>query len=76
MVFEIDGVEPARRTGWSVNAVGRVEVIEGRAEQARAGELGLEQWAGDYRNDYVRLRPQRLTGRRIRSDTGALDTGP
>jgi nitroimidazol reductase NimA-like FMN-containing flavoprotein (pyridoxamine 5'-phosphate oxidase superfamily) len=76
VVFEIDGIEPARRTGWSVNVLGRVEPIVDHAEKARAGELGLEPWAGDYRNDYVRLRPERLTGRRIRTDTGALSTGP
>jgi nitroimidazol reductase NimA-like FMN-containing flavoprotein (pyridoxamine 5'-phosphate oxidase superfamily) len=76
VVFEIDAVEPARHTGWSVNVVGRVEQIVRRDEVERAAQLGLEPWAGDYRNDYVRLRTARLTGRRIRADTGSLTTGP
>jgi nitroimidazol reductase NimA-like FMN-containing flavoprotein (pyridoxamine 5'-phosphate oxidase superfamily) len=76
VVFEIDAVEPARRTGWSVNVVGRAEHIVDHNEKERAAQLGLEPWAGDYRNEYMRLRTKRVSGRRIRSDTGALSTGP
>jgi nitroimidazol reductase NimA-like FMN-containing flavoprotein (pyridoxamine 5'-phosphate oxidase superfamily) len=76
IVFEIDGVEPARRTGWSVNVVGRAEHIVGHDEKERVAQLGIEPWAGDYRNEYMRLRTERISGRRIRSDTGALVTGP
>jgi nitroimidazol reductase NimA-like FMN-containing flavoprotein (pyridoxamine 5'-phosphate oxidase superfamily) len=76
VVFEIDGVEPARRTGWSVNVVGRAELIVDRNDQARVAQLSIEQWAGDYRDEYVRVRTERLSGRRIRSDVGALSTGP
>jgi nitroimidazol reductase NimA-like FMN-containing flavoprotein (pyridoxamine 5'-phosphate oxidase superfamily) len=76
VVFEIDGVEPARRTGWSVNVVGRAELIVDRNDQARISQISIEQWAGDYRDEYVRVRTERLSGRRIRSDVGALSTGP
>lgn len=76
VVFEIDAVEPARRTGWSVNVVGRAEHIVDHDDKERVAQLGIEPWAGDYRNDYMRLRTERLSGRRIRSDTGALSTGP
>jgi len=76
IVFEIDAVEPTRRTGWSVNVVGRAEHIVDHEEKERVAQLGLEPWAGDYRNEYMRLRTARLSGRRIRSDTGALCTGP
>jgi nitroimidazol reductase NimA-like FMN-containing flavoprotein (pyridoxamine 5'-phosphate oxidase superfamily) len=76
VVFEIDGVEPARRTGWSVNVVGRAERVVDRREHERVEALGLEAWAGDYRNEYIRLRTQRVTGRRIRQDTGSLIPGP
>jgi len=69
-------IEPARRTGWSVNVVGRAEHIVDHDEKERAAQLGLEPWAGDYRNEYMRLRTERVSGRRIRSDTGALTTGP
>lgn len=76
VVFEIDAVEPARRTGWSVNVVGRAEHIVDRDEKKRVEQLGLEPWAGDYRNEYMRLRTERISGRRIRNDTGPLTTGP
>jgi uncharacterized protein len=76
VVFEIDAVEPARQTGWSVNVVGRAEHIVDHDEKERVAGLGLEPWAGDYRNEYMRLRTERLSGRRIRSDTGSLTTGP
>jgi Predicted flavin-nucleotide-binding protein len=76
VVFEIDAVEPARHTGWSVNVVGRAEHIVDRDEKERVEQLGLEPWAGDYRNEYMRLRTERISGRRIRNDTGPLTTGP
>ena len=76
VVFEIDGLEPVRRTGWSVNVVGRAEHIVDHTEKARVAQLDLEPWAGDYRDEYVRLRTERVSGRRIRSDTGVLTTGP
>lgn len=76
IVFEIDGVEPARRTGWSVNVVGEAEHIIDPDEKARAARLEIEPWAGDYRDEYVRLRTAQVSGRRIRADTGALTTGP
>jgi nitroimidazol reductase NimA-like FMN-containing flavoprotein (pyridoxamine 5'-phosphate oxidase superfamily) len=76
VVFEIDGIEPARRTGWSVNVVGRAEQVVDPREKERVQQLGIEPWAGDYRNEYVRLHTRHVSGRRIRSDTGALVTGP
>ena len=76
VVFEIDGVEPARRTGWSVNVVGRAEHIVDHCEKERVAQLGIEPWAGDYRNEYMRLRTEGLSGRRIRSDTGSSAPGP
>jgi nitroimidazol reductase NimA-like FMN-containing flavoprotein (pyridoxamine 5'-phosphate oxidase superfamily) len=76
VVFEIDGAEPARHTGWSVNVVGHAERIEAHRELERATTLGLEPWAGEWRNDYVRIRAEHVSGRRIQADTGAVLTGP
>jgi uncharacterized protein len=69
VVFEIDAVEPATRTGWSVNVVARAERIVNPHEKERAEQLGLEQWAGEYRDEFVRLRTQQLSGRRIRLES-------
>jgi uncharacterized protein len=76
VVFEIDAVEPVLHAGWSVNVVGRAQRIVNLPEKERAEQLGLEPWAGDYRDEYVRLRTEQLSGRRIRTDTGAFTTGP
>jgi len=65
VVFEIDAVDPEHRTGWSVNVVARAERVVNRDELVRAEQLGLEPWAGDYRDEYVRLRTEQLSGRRI-----------
>ena len=69
VVFEIDAVEPATRTGWSVNVVARAERVVNVIELERAAELTLEPWAGDYRDEYVRLRTQQVSGRRILPQT-------
>src|SRR5580765_1631143 len=70
VVFEIDAYDVETRSGWSVNVVGPVEEIEEPAERARAEALGLEPWAGEVRDRYVRLRARALTGRRIRPTEG------
>jgi nitroimidazol reductase NimA-like FMN-containing flavoprotein (pyridoxamine 5'-phosphate oxidase superfamily) len=75
VVFEIDAVESVTHTGWSVNVVARAERIVNLHERERAEQLGLEQWAGEYRDEYVRLRTDQVSGRRIRIDTGPLTTG-
>jgi nitroimidazol reductase NimA-like FMN-containing flavoprotein (pyridoxamine 5'-phosphate oxidase superfamily) len=69
VVFEIDAYDVATRSGWSVNVVGPVEEIEEPAERARAEALGLEPWAGEVRDRYVRLHARAVTGRRICTDT-------
>jgi nitroimidazol reductase NimA-like FMN-containing flavoprotein (pyridoxamine 5'-phosphate oxidase superfamily) len=72
VVFEIDASEPARRTGWSVNVVGHAEEIVHPDTLTRARGLGLEPWAGDYRDRFVRIRSERISGRRIRPEPGAV----
>src|SRR5205823_4463465 len=67
LVFEIDAYDVTTRSGWSVNVVGPVEEIEEPAERARAEALGLDPWAGEVRDRYVRLHTHAVTGRRIRA---------
>ena len=75
VVFEIDAIDPVLRTGWSVNVVGRAERIVDISEKERAEQLGLEPWAGDFRDEYVRLRTEQLSGRRIPAATDPPTTG-
>jgi nitroimidazol reductase NimA-like FMN-containing flavoprotein (pyridoxamine 5'-phosphate oxidase superfamily) len=65
LVFEADEFDLANRCGWSVNVVGAAEEIEEPAERARAEALGLEPWAGEVRDRYVRIRATEVSGRRI-----------
>ena len=76
VVFEIDAPEPATHTGWSVNVVGRAREITNPELLARAHALGLQPWAGDYRDRFVRIESERVSGRRIRSHSGEAIPGP
>jgi nitroimidazol reductase NimA-like FMN-containing flavoprotein (pyridoxamine 5'-phosphate oxidase superfamily) len=73
VAFEVDEMDAATRTGWSVNVVGRAEQIVAPGERERAEALGLEPWAGEYRDEYVRVRCEQLTGRRVRPEAHARE---
>jgi nitroimidazol reductase NimA-like FMN-containing flavoprotein (pyridoxamine 5'-phosphate oxidase superfamily) len=66
LVFEVDDFDVETRSGWSVNVLGSAEEIEEPDELARATALGLEPWAGEVRDRYVRIHATEVTGRRIR----------
>lgn len=68
VVFEIDDFDITARSGWSVNVLGTAEEIVHPDELARANALGLDPWAGEVRDRYVRIRPTELSGRRISAD--------
>ena len=60
--FEIDGWDSVFQTGWSVVAKGLVKEIDPTEEME---SLGLRPWAGPGRDDWVRIRPDEVTGRKI-----------
>jgi uncharacterized protein len=66
LVFEVDDFDVESRSGWSVNVVGSAEEIEEPDQLARATALGLDPWAGEVRDRYVRIRATEVTGRRIK----------
>lgn len=59
--FEIDGVDPADHTGWSVIVVGPVEEITSATERERLGAAGL---GGEFPH-LMRIRATVVSGRRI-----------
>jgi uncharacterized protein len=63
--FEIDGIEPGGRTGWSVVVIGTAEEVTSPSEIRRLDQLGLEVWAPGPRSHWVRIRARTLSGRRI-----------
>ena len=70
--FEVDDIDEAVRSGWSVIVTGRVEEILHPADRDRLETVGLELWAPGERPHWVRIRTDTLSGRRIRS-TGTAE---
>lgn len=65
VAFEIDGVDPRNRTGWSVLVRGRAHHVRDDDELTRLRSLPLAPWAPGIRPHYVRIAPMETTGRRI-----------
>jgi hypothetical protein len=65
VAFEIDELNPAAREGWSVLVQGSVHHVESEDERASVQEAGVKPWAGGVRELFLRIRPTRITGRRI-----------
>ncbi len=65
MGFEVDRVDDALSEGWSVLVTGRAEPIEA-GDRATLMRLGIEPWAGGYRDIFVRIGIDEITGRAIR----------
>jgi nitroimidazol reductase NimA-like FMN-containing flavoprotein (pyridoxamine 5'-phosphate oxidase superfamily) len=63
--FEIDGIEPATETGWSVIVQGPIEEIKNTAEIHRLERLELHPWAPGERPHWIRIRADVVSGRRI-----------
>ena len=60
--FQIDQIDPSRRTGWSV-------LVQGVAHEATTKEidhLHLDPWAPGEKSHWLRILPKSITGRRIR----------
>lgn len=68
--FEIDGVDHARRTGWSVIVTGSVEKVSNHLELERFDHLGLISWAPGSKPHWARIRVWTATGRRITAAEG------
>jgi len=63
--FQIDQIDAATHTGWSVLAIGRATHVTDPAGIRRLDGLGLITWMPDSRNHYVRIECQQLTGRAL-----------
>ena len=62
--FEVDRVNEDVSGGWSVLVTGRAGRVEAQ-ERAEYLRLGIEPWAGGYRETFVRIMPDHLSGRAI-----------
>lgn len=65
VAVEVDGVDEAESTGWSVVARGPADqVLEAAAVEALE-RLDLEPWVPGHKTIWVEVVPDRVTGRRI-----------
>ena len=63
--FEIDGIDPAAETGWSVIVQGPIEEIQSTSDIHRLERLELRPWAPGEKPHWIRIRTNVVSGRRI-----------
>jgi transcriptional regulator with XRE-family HTH domain len=67
VAFEVDRIEELTRGGWSVLVQGSLHHITSEEELTEATGTGVEPWVGGERQHYMKIRPTRLTGRKIKT---------
>jgi nitroimidazol reductase NimA-like FMN-containing flavoprotein (pyridoxamine 5'-phosphate oxidase superfamily) len=65
VAFEIDGLDPRSRSGWSVAVTGTAREVTDTGELEQVRKLHLEPWAPGARSRYIRIVPDSIGGRRI-----------
>jgi len=65
VAFQVDHIDQASASGWSVMAIGVAEEITDPGEVAEAKLLGLRPFASGDRSHFIRIRPEFISGRRI-----------
>jgi nitroimidazol reductase NimA-like FMN-containing flavoprotein (pyridoxamine 5'-phosphate oxidase superfamily) len=66
VAFEIDAFDSGAREGWSVLIQGSAHLMDSEPERADVRAAGVEPWPTGDRDQFVRIMPSRITGRRVR----------
>jgi nitroimidazol reductase NimA-like FMN-containing flavoprotein (pyridoxamine 5'-phosphate oxidase superfamily) len=69
VVFEVDHADPLYHDGWSVQVVGVAEPVDSADDPAL--HAAVAPWAAGERSNYVRIRPEMVSGRRISREARA-----
>ena len=69
VAFEVDGMEMDPPSGWSVLVVGRAEEMTDQDAIARLSARRTAVWRAEEGAFWVRIRPTKMTGRRIYGPT-------
>ena len=69
VAFEIDQIKLAMQEGWSVLIQGAAHFVDSEAERTSVARLGVQSWAAGPKEQFIRIMPTRITGRRIRRTT-------
>lgn len=73
VAFEADELDCELRAGWSVTVVGHASRIIDIAELVEVSGTWLQPWADGRREHFIRIRTERVTGRRIGAGAGSID---
>jgi uncharacterized protein len=65
VAFQIDGADVHTRSGWSVLVQGMAEAVTHGDELAALQRLPLEPWAPGDKGNYVKVRVEEISGRRL-----------
>jgi len=68
VAFEVDEYDVSALTGWSVIVVGAAEEVVAPDDLTRVRALDLQPWAGEFRDRFVRIRADEVSGRRVDPD--------
>ena len=66
VAFEIDGIDPGNRQGWSVLARGTLHHVDADAADFRA-RFDPQPWLLEERDSWLVIDPYSITGRRLRT---------
>lgn len=67
VAFEADELDPDLRTGWSVTVVGHAQRVTDVNELVQLSGTFVEPWVEGRRDQFVRIRIEKVTGRRVRA---------
>jgi Pyridoxamine 5'-phosphate oxidase len=66
VAFEADELDPDLRSGWSVTVVGHAQLITEVDDLVELSGTFLQPWVDGRRDHFVRIRTEKMTGRRFR----------
>lgn len=66
VAFQADELDPDLRTGWSVTVVGHAQRITDVDELVQVAGTFVQPWVDGRRDHFVRIRTEKVTGRRLR----------
>jgi nitroimidazol reductase NimA-like FMN-containing flavoprotein (pyridoxamine 5'-phosphate oxidase superfamily) len=70
VAFQADELDPELRTGWSVTVVGHAQRITDVDELVQVAGTFVQPWVDGRRDQFVRIRTEKVTGRRLRAPVG------
>ena len=75
VAVEVDEYDPFDHTGWSVLVRGRARLIDDPDEVTRCHNLWVRAWGTAHTDRWMAIAMEIVTGRRIRRDIAAEETG-